>query len=96
MSECGCGCGSGDKGKKEIEDFENFKKRVTEAIESVRPGLQMDGGDVHIVDVTKEGDVHVALMGACGSCPMAQMTLKMGIERALKSQVPEVNEVVAV
>ena len=91
-----CGCGKMDEKKNKIEDFENFKKRVSEAIESVRPGLQMDGGDVHIVDVTKEGDVHVALMGACGSCPMAQMTLKMGIERALKQQVPEVNEVVAV
>ena len=96
MAQCGCGCGSGDVKKNKIEDFDNFKLRVTEAIEQVRPSLQMDGGDVKVVDVTDTGDVHVTLMGACGACPHAQMTLKMGIEAFLKEQVPEVNCVVAV
>jgi Fe-S cluster biogenesis protein NfuA len=96
MSNCGCGCGSGDTKKKKIEDFDNFKTRVTEAIEQVRPSLQMDGGDVNLIEITDGGDVHVTLVGACGTCPHAQMTLKMGIEAFLKEQVPEVNCVVAV
>ncbi|MCL0088590.1 NifU family protein, partial [Dehalococcoidia bacterium] len=61
----------------------------------VRPALQADGGNVELVDV--DGDVvRVKLIGACGCCPMSTMTLKMGIERVLKEQVPEIKEVVAV
>jgi len=73
-----------------------MKEKVCAALDDVRPGLQADGGDVKLVDVTEGGIVKVQLTGACGSCPMAQMTLKMGIEKYLKEKVPEVVEVVAV
>ena len=70
--------------------FEEVKK----VLETVRPALQADGGDVELVEVTEDGTVKVKLTGACGHCPMSTMTLKMGIERALKEQVPGVKEVV--
>ena len=60
---------------------------------SVRPSLQADGGDVQLVDVDENGLVKVKMMGACGGCPMSQMTLKMGIEKILKQNVPEVTSV---
>ncbi|MHB1343982.1 MAG: NifU family protein [Thermoleophilia bacterium] len=68
-----------------------MKERVAEALEYIRPALQNDGGDVELVDVDEEsGVVTVKLVGACGGCPMSQMTLKNGIERVLKEAVPEV------
>jgi len=73
-----------------------MKERVEVALEKVRPSLQADGGNVELVEVTPEGVVKVRLTGACGSCPMRQMTLKMGIGRVLQREVPEVKEVVAV
>ncbi len=73
-----------------------MKEEVQKAIEKVRPGLQADGGDVQLVDVTDDGVVKVRLTGACHGCPMAQMTLKMGIEKIIKQQVPSVKEVVSV
>ena len=73
-----------------------MKEKVQEALELVRPALQADGGDVELVDVTEDGIVSVRLTGACGSCPMSTMTLKMGIERTLKDKIPEVKEVVQV
>jgi Fe-S cluster biogenesis protein NfuA len=72
-----------------------MKERVEAAISKVRPALQADGGNVELVDVSPDGIVKVRLTGACGSCPMSQMTLKMGIERVIKEEVPEVKEVVA-
>lgn len=72
-----------------------MKERVEAAIEKVRPALQADGGNVELVEVTQEGVVKVRLTGACGGCPMSQMTLKMGIERVIRQEVPEVKEVVA-
>ena len=72
-----------------------MKEKVEAALARVRPMLLADGGDVQLVDVT-DGVVKVKLTGACGGCPMATMTLKGGIERALKEQVPDVKEVVAV
>jgi Fe-S cluster biogenesis protein NfuA len=72
-----------------------MKERVEAAINKVRPALQADGGNVELVDVSPDGIVKVKLTGACGSCPMIQMTLKMGIERVIKQEVPEVKEVVA-
>jgi Fe-S cluster biogenesis protein NfuA len=66
-----------------------MKEKVEKALEKVRPMLQADGGDVELVDV-QEGIVTVRLKGACGGCPMSQMTLKNGIERILKEEVPEV------
>jgi Fe-S cluster biogenesis protein NfuA len=71
-----------------------MKEKVQAALEKIRPALQADGGDVELVDV-KDGIVKVKLTGACGGCPMATMTLKKGIERVLKEQVPEVKEVVS-
>jgi Fe-S cluster biogenesis protein NfuA len=73
-----------------------MKERVQEVLNLVRPALQADGGDVELVDVSDEGIVSVKLTGACGSCPMSTMTLKMGIEKTLMENVPEVKEVVQV
>ncbi len=73
-----------------------MKEKVKKALEKIRPVLKADGGDVELVDVTDDGKVKVRLTGACGTCPMSQMTLKMGIERLLKKEVPEVKEVVSV
>ncbi len=74
-----------------------MKDKVEKALESVRGYLQADGGDVELVDVDEnEGVVKVRLTGACGSCPMSQMTLQMGVERVIKQQVPEVKRIVAV
>ena len=72
-----------------------MREKVEAALNRIRPALQADGGDVELVDVN-DGVVQVRLMGACGGCPMATMTLKAGIERVLKEEVPEVQEVVAV
>ena len=67
---------------------------IKEALEKFRPYLQTEGGDMEFLGVDAENKVHVKLVGACGSCPMATMTLKMGIEEYLKDAVPEVTEVV--
>ncbi len=72
-----------------------MKEKVEKSLEKIRPSLQADGGDVELVEVI-DGTVKVRLTGACGGCPMSQMTLKMGIERQLKSEIPEIKEVVAV
>ena len=73
-----------------------MREAVERALAKVRPMLQADGGDVELVDVSEEGVVKVRLQGACKGCPMSQMTLKMGIERYLKKEVPEVKAVEAV
>jgi len=74
-----------------------MKERVEQALQHVRPALQNDGGDVELVSVDEEsGVVHVRLVGACGGCPMSQMTLKSGIERVLMEAVPEVTSVESV
>jgi Fe-S cluster biogenesis protein NfuA len=73
-----------------------MEDKVREALEKIRPFLQADGGDVELVSVSEDGTVSVKLTGACGGCPMAQMTLKNGVERIVKEQVPEVSQVVAV
>lgn len=72
-----------------------MREKVEAALNKVRPALMADGGNVELVDVT-DGVVKVRLTGACGGCPMSQMTLKMGIERHLKKEVPEIKEVIAV
>ena len=72
-----------------------MKEKVETALERIRPALQADGGDVELVDV-RDGVVSLRLTGACKGCPMATMTLRNGIERILREQVPEVEEVVAV
>ena len=73
-----------------------LEEKVKDALENVRPSLQADGGDVEFVSVSDDGVVSVKLTGACGCCPMAQMTLKMGIENYLKQEIPEVSSVVGV
>ena len=67
--------------------------RVNEVLDVVRPNLQADGGDVELLGVTDEGVVQVRLQGSCHGCPMAAMTLQMGIERILKNEIPEVQGV---
>lgn len=72
-----------------------LKDKVEAVLAKVRPHLQRDGGSVELVEI--EGSVvKVKLLGACGSCPMSQMTLKMGVEAAIKEEVPEITSVVAV
>jgi Fe-S cluster biogenesis protein NfuA len=73
-----------------------MREQVQAALDIVRPQLQADGGDCELVDVTDDGTVRVRLTGACGGCPMSQMTLKMGIERFLKERVPFITNVEAV
>lgn len=73
-----------------------IKERVEEALESIRPALQADGGDVRLVEIDDDGTVKVELQGACAGCPSAQITLVMGVERAIKEAVPEVTQVVSV
>jgi Fe-S cluster biogenesis protein NfuA len=80
-------CDCGDK---------SFEAKVTEVIESIRPMLQNDGGDIELVSIDEDKTVRVRLQGACKGCPGAQMTLKMGVERMLKQKVSDVKEVVAV
>jgi len=75
---------------------EEMKKKIEEVLDKVRPALVRDGGNVDLIDVTDEGTVKVKLVGACGSCPMSTLTLKMAIEKTLKQEVPEVKEVVQV
>ncbi len=66
-----------------------MKEKVTKVLDAIRPGLQMDGGDIELIGV-EDGVVRVRLTGACAGCPMSMMTLQMGVERALKREVPEV------
>jgi len=70
-----------------------LKEKVEEALDKVRPSLQADGGDVELVDVDEDGVVKVKLQGSCAGCPMSQMTLKMGIEKILKQNIPEISRV---
>ncbi|MCX5711092.1 MAG: NifU family protein [Candidatus Omnitrophica bacterium] len=72
-----------------------MRDKVEKALDKIRPMLMADGGNVELVDVSKEGVVKLRLTGTCGCCPMSQMTLKNGVERILKQEVPEVKEVVA-
>ena len=73
-----------------------MKEQVEAALSKIRPALQRDGGDVELVEVTEDGLVKVRLTGACKGCPMAQMTLQMGVERVVKEMVPDVKAVEAV
>lgn len=84
-----CGCSSNDNEK-------SFEQKVREVIDSVRPALQGHGGDIELIGVNPDNSVRVRLQGACSGCPGAKMTLKLGVERMLKSKVPEVKEVIPV
>ena len=74
---------------------QDLKSKVQQALNKVRPMLQADGGDIELVDVVGKV-VKVKLTGACGCCPMSQMTLQMGVQRAVKEAVPEIEKVEAV
>ena len=73
-----------------------MREKVAAVLDKVRPSLQADGGDVELIDVTEDGIVKVSLKGACAGCPMSTITLKNGIERMLKQEVPGVKEVINV
>lgn len=77
-----------------IMSNKELEANVIEALDMFRPQLQADGGDMEFISLDEENRVHLRLTGACGSCPMATMTLKMGIERYLKDACPEIVEVV--
>ncbi len=72
-----------------------MRDKVEEVLNKIRPSLMMDGGNVELVNVN-DGTVQVKLTGACSGCPMSTITLKMGIEKILKQEIPEIKEVVAV
>ena len=77
--------------KKKPEEIEPLVKEILEAY---RPNLQADGGDMEFISIDDDLNVHLRLTGACGSCPMATMTLKMGVENYLKDACPDVNSVI--
>jgi Fe-S cluster biogenesis protein NfuA len=79
-----------------MEVFIMLREKIEDALNKVRPSLQADGGDVEFVEVDENGVVKLRLTGACGGCPMSQMTLKMGIEKILKQNVPEIDRVESV
>jgi Fe-S cluster biogenesis protein NfuA len=72
-----------------------MEEKLKSLIDEIRPGLQADGGDIELIGVN-DGVVSVRLVGACGHCPMSAITLKQGVERFIKSEMPEIKEVVAV
>ncbi|MBN8546810.1 MAG: NifU family protein [Ignavibacteria bacterium] len=74
----------------------NLNQRILEALDKIRPYLKADGGDIELVNVTPDGIVEVRLTGACSSCPMSQMTLRAGVERAIIREVPGIRRVEAV
>jgi Fe-S cluster biogenesis protein NfuA len=85
-----CGCGDSKKIEATVEE------KVKDIIGAIRPNLQSHGGDIEFISMEKDNTVKVRLQGACSGCPGARMTLKNGVERLLKEQVPDVKEVVAV
>lgn len=78
------------------ESNASIKEQVSELVEQIRLGVQMDGGDVQLIDVSDDGIVSVQLLGACVGCPLSTFTLKAGIERMIRSRIPEVKAVVMV
>ncbi|MCX5657781.1 MAG: NifU family protein [Candidatus Omnitrophica bacterium] len=73
-----------------------MKEKVEAALNKIRPMLQADGGNIELVEVSPDGVVKVRLSGSCGCCSMSQVTLKMGVEKLIKKEVPGVKEVIAV
>lgn len=78
------------------EDNNGYYDRISKAIEQIRPYLQADGGDIILKEVTDDLLVKVELVGACNGCPFSVQTLKSGVEQAVRREVPEIKEVVAV
>lgn len=75
---------------------DSLRDKIEIALNSMRPFLQADGGDVELVDVTEEMEVHVRLIGNCSSCDISHITMKAGIENGIKSALPEITKVIAV
>jgi len=73
-----------------------MREKVEQVLTEIRPSLQIHGGDVELIEVTEDGIVKVKLQGACNGCPMAALTLRNGIEKTLKKEVPEIKRVEAV
>ncbi|MCU0422418.1 MAG: NifU family protein [Bacteroidia bacterium] len=73
-----------------------LSEKIELALNSMRPFLQADGGDVELVDITEDMEVQLKLIGNCSSCSMSHMTMKAGIENGLKNAIPQINRVVAV
>ncbi|MFW5687625.1 MAG: NifU family protein [Bacteroidota bacterium] len=71
-------------------------RKVESVIDQIRPYLEADGGNIRFVELTEDNVVNVELLGACGSCPMSTMTLKAGVEQAMKKAIPEVKSVEAI
>ena len=80
----------------EKQERAEIEKKISETIQKVRPYLLADGGDISLEEITEDLTVKVKLSGACGTCPFSLFTLKNGVEQALKKEIPEVKEVVAV
>jgi Fe-S cluster biogenesis protein NfuA len=76
--------------------IEGLIKRVEKSLDTIRPYLKSDGGDVKVLEITKDFVLKLELLGACSSCSMSKMTFKAGIEEAIKRDVPEIKEVMAV
>ena len=72
-----------------------MRERVEKALDKIRPMLMADGGNVELVEGAPDGVVRLKLTGTCGCCPMSQMTLKAGVERVLRQEVPEIKEIIA-
>lgn len=71
-------------------------EKLQSVLDRIRPAIQSDGGDVELVNIREDNVVEVRLTGACKGCPMATLTLKAGIERIIKEEIPEVKEVISV
>ncbi len=78
------------------QEKKDLIERVEAALDKVRPALERDGGNVELVEIGEDRVAHLKMLGRCGSCPMSQMTLRMGIERVLRNEVPEIQGVEAV
>jgi len=73
-----------------------MREKIEAALDKIRPMLMADGGNVELIDAGSDGTIKVRLTGACGGCPMSQMTLKQGVERVIREEVPEVKEIISV
>lgn len=78
------------------EAASDLRERIESTLDTIRPALQIDGGDVEYVGVDEDGVLQLRLTGACGACPISSLTVKHGIERRIRAMVPEVSEVQAV
>ncbi|HLW20671.1 MAG TPA: NifU family protein [Cyclobacteriaceae bacterium] len=76
--------------------LENYREKIEEALDNIRPYLEADGGNVRVIDLTEDMVLRLELLGNCGSCPMSTMTLKAGVEEAIKKIIPEIQKVVAI